>query len=382
MEFEPQRFKCIVIKAGTSVLTDENGMLDREAMKRITDEIAGLWKQGKDVMLVTSGAIASGMAKLCLKGKPKEVSMQQACAAVGQPALMNAYEELFSGHGIVTAQVLLTTDDFIIRERHLDMVATLQQLLRARVVPVINENDVVSHRELMKKEGSRAVFSDNDELSALVASKIPADMLIMLTDVDGLYDKNPDKGPAGSLIREVTAFTSQIGLAAGKPGASGRGGMISKVSAARLATASGAWVAVANGKKGGIIGSVLARREGTLFHPAQSGLSGKEQWIAFASRVSGVIEVNAKACEALVGKGASLLAVGVVSASGKFEKGDVVGVACGAKNIARGRVNYSSRELASIAGKKSGEIQRMLGRSGEVIDRENLVLAIKGGNDG
>lgn len=382
MEFDPSKFRLIVVKAGTNVIAGGNGMLDTQAMERITGEIATLVKQGRKVVLVTSGAVASGMARLGMKNRPKEVSVQQACAAVGQPALMNEYERLFSKHGIITAQVLLTTDDFIIRERHLDMMRTLQELLRANVVPVINENDVVSHRELMKSEGSQAVFSDNDELSALVASKMRADLLVLLTDVDGLHDKNPKKNTASALIRFVEKITPQIELAAGKPGASGRGGMKSKLSAAKLATASGAWVAMANGKKSGIIASVLAQKEGTLFYPAKTGLSGKEQWIAFASRVSGSIEINSCACEALASKGASLLAVGVVSASGRFERGDVVGIFCGEKTVARGKVNYSSTELLSIAGKKSWEILKMLGRSDEVIDRENLVLLGKGGNNG
>jgi len=334
------------------------------------------------VVLVTSGAIASGMARLGMKNRPKDVSTQQACAAVGQSALMNEYERLFSKHGIIIAQVLLTNDDFAIKERYLDMMRTLQALLRAKVVPVINENDVVSHRELWKSEGRMAVFSDNDDLSALVASKMRADLLILLTDVDGLYDKNPKKNEASSLIRSVGKITPQIELTAGKPSAAGRGGMKSKLSAAKLATASGTWVAMANGKKSGIIASVLSQSEGTLFRPSQSSLSGKEQWIAFASRVSGSIIINSRACEAIASKGASLLAVGVVSASGKFERGDVVGVACGEKNVARGKVNYSSAELLSIVGKKSEEIRRVLGRSDEVIDRENLVLLDKGEGNG
>ena len=383
MEFDASNFRLIVVKAGTNVLTDANGMLDHQAMERITGGIAALCKQGKSVVLVTSGAIASGMARLGIKDKPKEVSMQQACAAVGQAALMNEYERLFSAHGMLTAQVLLTNDDFVIKERYLDMVSTLQELLRARAIPIINENDVVSHRELSKGENSQAVFDDNDELSALVASKMRAGLLILLTDVDGLYDSNPKKDKASSLIRRVDEIGPQMeGLAAGKPSATGRGGMRTKLSAAKMATASGVWVAMANGKKAGIIASVLAQKEGTLFCPAKTGLTSKEQWIAFASRVSGSISVNANACEAILKKGASLLAVGVVSTSGDFEKGDVIDVHCGEKSVARGKVNYSSSELSSIAGKKSGEIKKLLGRSDEVIERENLVLLGKGEGDG
>src|SRR3989338_5257460 len=192
-------------------------------MERIVGEVASLRKKGKAVVLVTSGAIASGIAKLGIRHKPKEVSMQQACAAVGQSALMNAYDELFSKHGIVAAQILLTTDDFTLRERYLDMLRTIEELVRAGGVPVVNENDAVSHRELMKKEGGETVFDDNDELSALLASRLRADALIILTDVDGLYEKNPKKNGRGSPIGKVGRITPEMMLSAGKAGESGRG---------------------------------------------------------------------------------------------------------------------------------------------------------------
>ena len=377
MEFDSKRFKLIVVKAGTNVLTRPDGALDAQAMERIAGELAALWKSGKGVILVTSGAVASGMARLGIKNRPKEVHLQQACAAVGQSALMNAYEEILSGQGIVAAQVLLTTEDFTIRERHLDMIRTLEELLRARVIPIVNENDVVSHRELAKKDGGRAIFSDNDELSALVASKMHAGLLVLLTDVDGLYPRNPKKGGAGEPIRVVEKITPALELAAGKPGASGRGGMKSKLHAAKLASSSGTWVAIANGRKEGIISSVLSQREGTLFPPLASKLSGREQWIAFASRLSGSVQVNGCASDALLHKGASLLAVGVLSVKGKFEKGDVVEILHESRRIARGRVGCSSSELAAMAGRKSGEIRKMLGKSGEVINRENLVFMEK-----
>jgi glutamate 5-kinase len=378
MEFDASRFKLIVVKAGTSVLTDGNGLLDPQGMERIVDGIASLWKQGRSVVFVTSGAVAGGMARLGMKTKPREVSVQQSCAAIGQPALMSEYDRLFSKHGIVIAQVLLTNDDFVIRGRYLDMMSTIQELLGARVVPVINENDVVSHRELLADRGSQAVFDDNDELAALLASKMRANMLILLTDVDGLYDSNPKKNSESALIRQVARIGQREELAAGKASATGRGGMRTKLSATGMATSSGVWVAIANGKKPGIIASVLAQREGTLFQPSETGLSGKEQWLAFASHVSGSIYVNARACEALLKKGASLLAVGVVSASGSFKRGEVVDIVCGEERVARGKVNYSSEELLAIAGKKSDEIRRLLGRSDEVIAREDLVMLGKG----
>ena len=292
-DFDSKKMKRIVVKAGTSVLTD-GGRLDGAAMGRIVGEMARLWGEGKEVMFVTSGAVASGMARLGIKSKPKEVSMQQACAAVGQGALMHDYEKLFSGHGIPAAQVLLTNDDFSERGRYLNVMATFEQLLRARVVPIINENDVVSHRELAQGDSGSSVFGDNDELSALVASRMKADLLILLTDVDGLYDRNP-KEKGALLIRHVEEITPELELAAGKAGAVGRGGMKNKLRAARLATSSGAWVAMARGKKEGIIASVLARNEGTLFCPADSRFNGKEQWIAFASPSGGSIEINARA---------------------------------------------------------------------------------------
>jgi len=376
MQFSPQHFKRIVVKAGTNVLTKADGTLDSDVMARLVDELAVFWKQGLQLVLVTSGAIACGMARLGLKARPREMVMQQACAAAGQSALMHAYQQHFSRHGITIAQALLTNDDFTDKKRYLNFMSALEELLRARVIPIINENDVVSTRELEHIDNKHAVFDDNDELSALVASKMHADFLILLTDVDGLYDQHPKKGKA-SPIRFVERITPDIEALAGKGGALGRGGMRSKLAAAKLATKAGAWVAIANGKKEGIIADVLEQNEGTLFQPV-SHLSGKEQWIAFASPSAGTIEVNERAREALLRNGASLLAVGVVSVSGEFSKGDVVEIRCGNELIGRGKSNYSSGQLISIAGKKRDEIAKMLGKAEEVVDRENLVITKTG----
>jgi len=378
MDFSPQHFKRIVVKAGTNVLTSSNGQLDEQAMAQIASDISALHSQGKQLVLVTSGAIGCGMSLLGLKTRPREVAMQQACAAVGQGALMHAYQQHFSKHGIKIAQVLLTSDDFTEKARYLNLMNALDALLKAGAVPIINENDVVSTCELAheQKAGKPVVFSDNDWLSALVASKMHADLLVLLTDVDGLYDAHPKKGGA-RLIRTVERITPEMEEAAGKGSALGRGGMRGKLGAAQLATKAGVWVAIANGKKKGILASVLLQEEGTLFQPS-SKLSGKEQWIAFASAPKGTVSINECAREALLKNGASLLAVGVVSVNGTFSKGDIVEVKCGKALMGRGKSNYSSSQLSSIAGKKKEAIVKELGKAEEVIDRENLVLEANG----
>ncbi|MDO8339247.1 MAG: glutamate 5-kinase [Candidatus Burarchaeum sp.] len=380
LKFSPEKFKRIAVKAGTNVLASADGTLDREAMARLVDEMAGLWKQGRDIIFVTSGAIGSGMALLGLKQRPRETVMQQACAAVGQGALMHAYEELFSKHGIRIAQVLLTNDDFTNKARYLNLMTAIDALLKVRAIPIINENDVVSTAELEHSGngGKQAVFGDNDGLSALVAGKMHADLLILLTDVDGLYDANPKKDKGARIIRRVERITPELEAAAGDGGSLGRGGMRSKLAAAKLATCAGVWVAIANGKKEGVIEGVLEQREGTLFSPSACGLSGKEQWIAFASQSKGTVEINERARDALLKNGASLLAVGVVGVKGEFEKGEVVEIRCGAALVGRGKCNYSAKQLLSIAGKKKAEIAALLGKAEEVVDRENLVF---NGND-
>lgn len=381
MDFDTAQIKRIVVKAGTNVLTGADGRLDEAVMEELASEIAALRSQGKEVIFVTSGAIASGIAQLRLTSRPREAAMQQACAAVGQPALMHVYAKLFQKRGIEIAQVLLTNDDFTIRERYLGVMDVLEELLRAKVVPVINENDVVSHRPTDRNR-RQSVFDDNDQLSALVASKMRSDLLVILTDVDGLYDCNPKKSKDAHLIRGVGAITAEIEESADGTCNIGRGGMKTKLAGAKLATSSGVWVVMANGKKPGVLPAVLAHQEGTLFFPAAGRLSGKEQWIAFASSTSGAIGVNQKARDALVNKGASLLAVGVVSARGDFKRGDVVAILHGEEIVARGKVNYSAKEMLSIAGKRSAQIREVLGRSDEVVDRENLVITKKGENDG
>ena len=379
VQFNSKGMKCIVVKAGTNVLTTESGSLDMQAMGRIADEMAALRKQGLQLVLVSSGAIGCGMGLLGLKQRPREVAVQQACAAVGQGALMHAYQQHFSKHGITVAQVLLTSDDFTDKARYLNIMHALDELLRQGIVPIINENDVVSTCELAheQKHGKPIVFSDNDWLSALVASKMRADLLILLTDVDGFYDAHPKKGANAKLIKFVERITPEMEEAAGKPGALGRGGMRGKLGAAQLATSAGVWVAIANGKKSNILSSVLSQAEGTFFKPGER-LSGKEQWIAFASAPKGTVSINEFAADALLKTGASLLAVGVTSASGTFSKGDVVEIKCGSKLLGRGKSNYSSSQLSSIAGKKKEEIKKLLGKADEVVDREYLVLNGKG----
>jgi len=358
----------IVIKIGTSLLTSGDRTIDKGRISRFVTEIASLKKQGHDVVLVTSGAIGAGMGRMGISVRPGSLREKQALAAVGQPILMNAYQEYFGEKGMTLAQVLLTRQDFDDRERYLNARNTLLSLLEMGTIPVINENDTVAVEEIN--------FGENDTLSALVAAKVSADWLFILTDVDGLFKGGPEKGELITLVEKVTP---EIELEAGGVSKSGRGtgGMKTKIAAAKIATASGVKMVILNGRDPENISLVVkGGRAGTLFMPGKA-LEPRKCWIAFGAKCRGRIIVDAGAAAALTGRDKSLLATGIVSAEGKFAVGDTVGIfgAEGAE-IARGLTYYSAQDINKIKGKKSSEIKKLLPDAAydEVVHKDNLVI--------
>jgi len=363
--------KRLVIKIGSSILTSDSNGLDLERMQSIADDISAVGEAGHEVVIVSSGAVAAGMKKLDLKERPKDIILKQAAAAVGQSSLMWAYEKCFGTHGKKVAQILLTRDDFADRRRYINSRNTLITLLSYKVIPIINENDTVAVDEIR--------FGDNDNLASLVAGLIDAERFIILSDVDGLFNDDPRENPQAKLIEVVERITPELEKKAGGAGSAvGTGGMFSKLLAAKRAVHYGITVNVVNGKTKGVISSLLkGAHHGTEFRPRDTRLSSKKGWIAYACRTKGSITVDEGAAKALTRAGKSLLPSGIVSRSGSFEAGDAV--YCldpGGKRIAKGLVNYSSAEIGKIKGKKTSEIEDILGYqySDEVIHRDNLVL--------
>ncbi|MDI6641692.1 MAG: glutamate 5-kinase [Elusimicrobiota bacterium] len=364
--------KRIVVKVGTHLLTKEDGQINRERISQIVEDIAELSRQSIEVILVTSGAIATGANQLGLTGKLKTLREKQAAAAVGQPILMQMYKENFDKFNIPIAQVLLTREDFENRLRYLNARTTINCLLEMGVVPVINENDTVAVEEIQ--------FGDNDTLSALVATKVEADALIMLTDVEGLFTDDPNKDSSAKLIRVVKEINQEIEQIAERSVGSqfGTGGMYTKVQSAKIATASGIETFIVDGRKRRVINDVVANKSiGTKFLVTKKITTLRKRWIAFGTKIKGIIVIDDGAVEALTRHGSSLLPSGIISVDGKFEFGDTVSIVSGSnKEIARGIVLYSSDEIERIKGKKSSEIASILGRCDfeEVIHRDNLVV--------
>ncbi|PZM77701.1 MAG: glutamate 5-kinase [Candidatus Melainabacteria bacterium] len=375
--------KRIVIKLGTAVLMKEEGGIALSRFYAFIEGIAGLMKQGKEVLLVTSGAVGLGVQKLQLDKKPKLLPMKQACAAVGQGRLMALYSDAFQALDIITAQILLTEEDFSNRTRYLNLRSTIGELMRLKVLPIINENDTVSTAEIesgKEFEFLKVNFGDNDKLSALVASKVEADLLIILTDVDGLYTDDPRKGDNAKLIPLVPSINADIEkLASGPaaPGKMGRGGMQTKIEAAKTATQSGCSVIIAGGKVPNVIPRLFAEEEiGTLFLPTP-GMTGKKRWIAFATTVKAALVVNDGAKTALKNGKASLLPAGIVQVRGQFERGDVIGIVDEAGHeFARGIANYSSDETKQISGQHSDAIDAKIDvrNYDAIVTRDNIAL--------
>ncbi|MFC1866626.1 glutamate 5-kinase [Thermodesulfobacteriota bacterium] len=362
--------KRVVVKAGSGVLTGKNGLNSR-VINNLTNDICSLREGGIEVVLVSSGAIASGLKKIGLKRRPVSVSKQQATAAVGQSSLMMAYEKAFGRHGQVVAQILITRDDLNNRRRYLNARNTVFRLLAWKIVPVINENDTVVVDEIK--------FGDNDNLSAMVTNMTESHLLINLTDIDGLFDKDPRTHKDARLIsvvekmgREVMRYANSI------PGFLGTGGMASKIKAARKATIGGIPVIIANGRRQGVLGDIFEGKNiGTLFVPQDTTICGRKQWIAFTKSQKGKIVIDQGAGEALKKRGKSLLPSGIKEVMGNFSLGDsVVLLDESNREIAVGMVNYQSGDIKKIMGLKSTEIESRLGykHDDEVIHRDNLVI--------
>lgn len=363
--------KRIVIKIGSRVLTCEDSGLDDVIITAIADQVARLRQEGREVIIVSSGAIAAGVKELGLEERPRTIPQKQATAAVGQSRLMHSYENAFAGHNFKVGQLLLTRDDLANRRRFLNARATIDTLLGYGVIPIINENDTVVVDEIK--------FGDNDNLSALVTNLSDAHLLIILTDIDGFFSADPRFTPDARLIHLVSSVTREVERAAGGTVSSvGTGGMATKVAAAKKAGQSGVPTFMLNGKHPELIARALAGEEvGTLFLPARKSLTSRKHWIAHTIRPAGRIVVDAGAKTALSGQGRSLLPSGIVRIEGAFDRGACVRV-CGPDGVefARGIVDYSHVEIQAIYGHRSGDIEEILGYRycDEIIHRDNLVV--------
>ncbi|MDB9843491.1 glutamate 5-kinase [Porticoccaceae bacterium] len=361
-----------VIKIGSALLTNDGAGLDRNAIDSWVQQIAALLAEGKEVVLVSSGAIAEGIVRLGWKTRPDSIHELQAAAAVGQMGLIQAYESSFKRFDHHTAQILLDHDDMASRQRYLNARGVLQTLMNLGVVPIVNENDTVVTDEIR--------FGDNDSLAALVANLIDADMLVILTDKDGLYSANPDTDPSATLIGQAMATDPSLdALAGGSSGTLGRGGMVTKLQAARLAARSGCNTVIVGGRNANILHAVAAGEEvGTLLSADQKPLAARKQWLAGHLQVKGQLVLDAGAVKVLTEQGRSLLAVGVSRVAGTFTRGELVScVGSDGTEIARGLVNYNSDEAERIKGQSTESISEILGyrEDDELIHRDNLVVS-------
>ncbi|ADG70559.1 glutamate 5-kinase [Brachyspira murdochii] len=369
----------IVFKFGTNVLRNDEGYISLARIYSFIEAIAKFHRMGKEVLIVTSGAVGLGAKKINVQDLD-EVALKQACAAIGQSQLMSIYEDGFSKFDIVTAQILLTEEDFSNRRRYLNLHSTLNMLLKYKVVPIINENDTVSSDELKQLyDVTQISFSDNDKLSALVASELDADLLIILSDINGLYDDNPKTNPNAKFIHEVFEVTKEIeslGLDASK---GGRGGMKTKLQAAKIVTRSGCALFIANGKKPNVLNNIFESEDKTIFYPVEetNELPTKKRWIAYATTIIGKLKVNAGAKKAVLEKESSLLPIGVTKVINSFKKGDIVSIIDEDGNeFARGIINYSSNDVEKIIGHHSDDILKILGYKNydAVITRDHIVI--------
>jgi glutamate 5-kinase len=362
--------KRVLVKIGSGVLTGKNG-LDPQIIEQLVDEIAELTSKGYHIVIVTSGAIASGKHRMGITGKLKSIPLKQAAAAIGQGRLMRLYSNAFGKHGLYVAQVLLTISDITDRKRFLNIRNTFSTLMDWKVITIINENDTVAIDEIK--------FGDNDNLAAMVASIIDAHLLINLTSVEGLYDSNPAHSKKAKLIPLVREITEEIEAAAAEEGtAEGTGGMKSKVMAAKKVTALGIPYIIAMGKEKGILQSVISGKEkGTLFLPMNKHLKSRKYWIAFTLKSRGKLFLDEGAQKAILEEGKSLLPSGVMKVEGRFDTGDpITCVDAEGKPIAKGLANYSSSEIMQIKGLKTNQIEQILGYKDydEIIHRNNMVL--------
>ncbi|GFO71791.1 glutamate 5-kinase [Bathymodiolus japonicus methanotrophic gill symbiont] len=363
--------KRIVVKIGSALLTDGGKGLNQEAIAVWVAQMAQLKQQGIEVVLVSSGSVAEGMSRLGLTARPKALHELQAAASVGQMGLVQNFESNFQAHGVHTAQVLLTHDDLSDRKRYLNARSTLLALLNYSVVPVINENDAVATDEIR--------FGDNDTLAALVANLVEADLLIILTDQLGLFDSDPSVNASAVLIEQISSNDERLeAMAGGSRSGLGRGGMATKVSAARLASRSGASTVIASGDIGNVLTKVIAGEQvGTYLYANIEPIVARKQWLAGQLQAKGRLVLDAGAVNVLRKSGKSLLAVGIKTVEGYFNRGElVVCLDSAGVEVARGLVNYKSAEVALIKGCASSQFENILGYADdeEVIHRDNLVL--------
>jgi len=366
-------YKRIVVKLGTGLLTGGSDHLDQEAMSGLVNQVAQLHKQGRELIVVSSGSIALGKYKLGLSRKIKGIPYRQVLASVGQSRLMHVYDRLFQQHNITVAQALLAKADLSDRAGYLNARNTLLALLELRVLPVVNENDVVAVDEIKE-----AIFGDNDNLSAMVANLVDADLLIILSDIAGLYTADPRSNPEASLIPQVERIDARIErLASGTSSSLATGGMVTKIEAAKLATTSGVALVIADGREPDVILRLAAGEAiGTRFLPTTSKLESRQRWMLSGLSTRGKLIVDSGAATALKKRG-SLLAAGIEQAEGRFERGDIVNIYDHDKSrLGCGITNYSSDDISIIKGAHSGKITTLLGYDygSEVVHRNNLVV--------
>lgn len=363
--------ELIVVKVGTRVLTGADGLLDTARIESFGRQFDAVLAQGRKIVLVSSGAVGAGMGRMGLTKRPQELARLQAVAAIGQSSLIEAYERAFRGRGRHAAQVLLVADDLQDRARYLNIRNTLRALLDYGAIPVINENDTVSVDEL------RTSFGDNDRLAALVATVLGAPLLVLLSDVDGLFDRHPSE-PGASILRHVPQVDAAVeGLARDRLGGLSKGGMASKIAAARIATEAGGACIIASGRNDHVLEEICRGADvGTLFTGRAAAMPSWKRWLGWSADARGTVNVDAGARQAVVDAGRSLLAAGVTGLDGDFMAGDVVALAADGRIFARGLVNYSAEELRRIAGMRTERIAELLGSIPyeEVVHRDNLAV--------
>lgn len=359
-----------VVKIGSALMTRDGQGLARDSIQDWVGQLAKMRAEGKNIVLVSSGAVAEGMVRLKLSERPDTLHGLQAAAAVGQMGLVEAWESAFAQHGIRTAQILLTHDDLANRRRYLNARNTLKTLLEMGVVPIVNENDTVATDEIR--------FGDNDSLGALVANLVEADVLAILTDQQGLFDADPRNNPDAQLISEGDANDDSFAGMAGEGGALGRGGMITKVGAAKKAARSGAHTLIASGWEDNVLSRLAGGEQlGTLLIASQEPMAARKQWLASMLHVAGTLVLDEGAVEILQESGKSLLPIGVVKVMGEFQRGDLVScVNADRLEIARGLVNFNSADADKIKKQCSSSLSALLGYSAdqEMIHRDNLIL--------
>lgn len=367
-----KKAKRIVVKVGTSTITYANGKRNFSQIDRLARELSDLQNQGKEMILVSSGAVAVGVDRLGLPAKPSTIPGKQACAAVGQGVLMHTYEKLFADYGQIVAQVLITRTEAIDRHRYTNCRNTFMTLLQQGVIPIVNENDVVALDELK--------IGDNDNMSALVAGIVDADLVIILSDIDGLYTANPATHPEATLVHTVQEITPEVEASAGGVGSSrGTGGMATKIQAAKAATNSGIQLVIASGTEKNAIPRILQGEEiGTLFVSRENRLQFRKRWLAFGAKIQGSIVVD-DGCAKAIRKagGCSILPAGIYQVVGDFQSGSTISVIDKeGHELARGLVHYTDAELEKIKGCKSSDIEGILGHKNydEVIHRDDLVI--------